>query len=195
MDLKTSLREARKCVCVCVCLHVLWPDGIDPGVSLFCAGGTDGVWLVFPFHHSTVSLCLAGFDFLSGTVGVVQLQAELRDPQLNTTLHTHQINWTWAHDWKSHRFTWVRNLSHTKVLQGDDTSGLFILHVIKRLNESGDEFWWDWTSPPDLLTWYYLNFWTTQHIDRRHSEALVQLTEKLTFSFFFFKFKMFLFQL
>lgn len=34
-----------------------------------------------------------------------------------------------------------------------------------------------------LFTWYYLNFWTTQHLDRQHGEALVQLTEKLTFNF------------
>lgn len=62
-----------------VSVFVVWPDGLDPGVSLFSAGCTDGVRLVFSLHHSTVRLCFTCFDLLASTVGVVQLQTVLHD--------------------------------------------------------------------------------------------------------------------
>jgi len=57
----------------------LRPDGLDPGVSLLGAAGTDGVGLVLPLHHPAVRLRLTRLDLLPSTVGVVQLQAVLDD--------------------------------------------------------------------------------------------------------------------
>lgn len=77
-----------------ILMCVVWPDGLDPGVSLLCAGGTDGVGLVLPLHHSAVRLRFTRFDLLPSTVGVVQLQTVLGD--IRTTFIDPSIDLTWV---------------------------------------------------------------------------------------------------
>lgn len=61
------------------------PDGLDPGVSLLSAGGTDGVGLMLPLHHPSICLGFTRLDLLPWTVEVAQFQTVLQES------HSHRV--------------------------------------------------------------------------------------------------------
>lgn len=109
-------------------VFAVWPDGLNPGVSLFSAGGTNGVGLMFSLHHPAVRLRLTSFDLLPVAVGVVQLQTELRDImfvktnskkssfQFQTALSSFLKQGRVEHLSEPYRFARVRHFPHAQIL-------------------------------------------------------------------------------
>lgn len=80
-------------------------DGLDPLVTLLCAGGRDSIRLVLALHHLALAVRLTRLDLLAPAAGVVELQAE----------------WLLG----------VVHLLHGEVLQRYDSPGLLVCGELK----------------------------------------------------------------
>lgn len=132
---------------------IFWPDGLNPGVSLCSARGTNGIRLVFPLHHPAVCLCFTCLYLLPSTIGVVQLQTILEDNRQLTSESKHLLTSPlWV------QLNWISILSWTAMIN------LLVFEHTALLSHKGSlEGWYLWVLCPGngLKTMSFNRNWET----------------------------------
>lgn len=100
---------------------------MDPFVLLLGCRGGDAVHHVVPFHYSPISLGFTRLNQLTTIVGDVQLKAVLLEDEQKCSGKLMTIDLPCDTGMQTYWFSWIFNLTDTKVFQWNDTSRLLIL--------------------------------------------------------------------